>query len=115
MVNGDLIQLQQVLLNLIHNACEAMSEVEHGARRLTVYSEAKANGMVELCVSDTGPGVPAQLRERLFDPFFTTKPHGLGLGLSISRSIIAAHGGRLWVSSAPGSGATFCISIPAQD
>jgi len=115
MINGDTIQLQQVLLNLIHNACDAMSELQHSERRLTIYSEAAANGMVQLCVSDTGPGVPAQLHERLFDPFFTTKPHGLGLGLSITRSIIAAHGGRLWSAAGPGRGATFCIAIPAKD
>ena len=114
-VNGDSIQLQQVLLNLIHNACEAMSEVPPGDRKLTVSSEVTGERMVQMSVSDSGPGVAAALRERLFQPFFTTKSHGLGLGLSITRSIIASHGGRLWVSNHPARGATFCFTIPAKE
>ncbi len=114
-VNGDRIQLQQVLLNLIHNACEAMSALQPGERTLTVRSEAIAEGMVQMCVSDSGPGVPAPLRERLFEPFFTTKPQGLGLGLSITRSIIASHGGRLWVSNHPATGAMFCFTVPTKE
>lgn len=114
-VNGDRVQLQQVLLNLIHNACEAMSAVQPRERKLIVRSEATAEGMVQLCVSDSGPGVGAEARERLFDPFFTTKPQGLGLGLSITRSIIASHGGRLWVSDHPVKGAMFCFTLPAKE
>jgi PAS domain S-box-containing protein len=114
-VNGDRIQLQQVLLNLIHNACEAMSAVQPGERKLTVRSEATAERAVQMCVSDSGPGVAAQLRERLFDPFFTTKPNGLGLGLSITRSIITSHGGRLWVSNHPARGAMFCFTVPTKE
>jgi two-component system sensor kinase FixL len=113
-VNGDRIQLQQVLLNLIHNACEAMSTVEPSERKLGVRCEATAEGMVQVCVSDNGPGVPAAVLERLFEPFFTTKPQGLGLGLSITRSIIASHGGRLWVSNHPTRGAMFCFTLPAK-
>jgi PAS domain S-box-containing protein len=114
-VNGDRIQLQQVLLNLIHNACEAMNTVQPSERKLSVRSEATADGMVQVCVSDNGPGVPATVRERLFEPFFTTKPQGLGLGLSITRSIIASHGGRLWVSNHPTRGAMFCFTLPARN
>lgn len=69
---------------------------------------------MQVSFADRGPGVAAELHERLFEPFYTTKPQGLGLGLSISRSIIAAHGGRLWGDGAPGHGATFHISLPAQ-
>jgi PAS domain S-box-containing protein len=114
MVDADRIQLQQVLLNLIHNACEAMSDVRPGERRLWVRSELTAENMVQMSVSDTGPGVSPELRERLFQPFFTTKPNGLGLGLSITRSIISAHRGRLWVSNHPVRGAMFCFTLPAK-
>ena len=114
-VNGDRIQLQQVLLNLIHNACEAMSEVPPTERKLTVSAETTAERMVQIAVCDSGPGVTAALRERVFEPFFTTKTHGLGLGLSITRSIIASHGGRLWVSNHPARGAMFCFTIPVKE
>lgn len=114
-VHGDRVQLQQVLLNLIHNACEAMSGVETAERRLAVSSEAGADGMVQIRISDTGPGFAAETPERLFEPFFTTKSQGLGLGLAITRSIIASHGGRLWASNNAERGATFCFTLPAQE
>ena len=88
-----------MLLNLIHNACEAMSAVDTPERRLAICSEAAADAVVQIRISDTGPGFPAETLERLFEPFFTTKSQGLGLGLSITRSIIASHGGRLWASN----------------
>jgi signal transduction histidine kinase len=112
-VRGDRIQLQQVMLNLIMNAAEAMAGCEAAQRRLTVRT-ARASGQVQVSFADRGPGFAAELHERLFEPFYTTKPQGLGLGLSISRSIVAAHGGRLWGVGAPGSGAAFHIALPAH-
>ncbi len=115
-VNGDRIQLQQVLLNLIHNACEAMSEVPPSrAQAHRDAAKQPPSGWCRSAVCDSGPGVTAALRERLFEPFFTTKTHGLGLGLSITRSIIASHGGRLWVSNHPARGAMFCFTIPVKE
>ena len=110
-VDGDVVQLQQVMLNLILNASEAMAGVEAERRRLTIRSFATARS-VHLSFSDRGPGFPAQAHEKLFEPFYTTKPQGLGLGLSISRSIIAAHSGRIWGSNRQGAGATFYIALP---
>jgi C4-dicarboxylate-specific signal transduction histidine kinase len=111
-VRGDRVQLQQVLLNLVMNACEAMSGSEPGVRTLTLRTQRTADGGVQLSVSDNGPGVPADRLDRLFEPFFTTKQQGLGLGLSISRSIVSAHGGRLWAENNSGLGATFHLALP---
>jgi signal transduction histidine kinase len=111
-VEGDRIQLQQVMLNLIMNASEAMGAVPPETRELTVRSIA-AGGRVHLTFTDRGPGFGTELYETLFEPFYTTKPLGLGLGLSISRSIVAAHHGRLWGVGTPGRGATFHITLPA--
>jgi len=105
-VRGDRIQLQQVLLNLVMNGCEAMSASEPDARTLTIRTQRAADGGVQVSVSDNGPGVPAE-------PFFTTKQQGLGLGLSISRSIVSAHGGGLWAENNPDRGATFHVVLPA--
>jgi two-component system sensor kinase FixL len=113
MVRGDCVQLQQVLLNLIVNACEAMSENEPRTRRLRIATHAAA-GRVRLSVADTGPGIPADRLDRLFEPFFTTKRQGLGLGLSISRSIVDAHGGCLQAENGAGGGAIFCITLPSS-
>lgn len=112
-VLADRIQLEQVLLNLLQNAVDAMAGAE--SRRLTVSSTAEG-GLVEIGVADTGPGLNAETHGRLFEPFFTTKPDGLGLGLSLSRSIVEAHGGRLQAEDAPGGGAIFRFTLPiAQD
>jgi PAS domain S-box-containing protein len=113
-VHGDRVQLQQVLLNLIHNACEAMSNVEPSGRKLTIHSELSADDTVRVRVVDTGPGLAEEVIERLFEPFFTTKSHGLGLGLSISRSIIASHGGRLWAVNNAEGGAMLCFALPGR-
>jgi signal transduction histidine kinase len=111
-VRGDRVQIEQVLLNLLVNACEAMSAVEEHACELTVRTQAAADGTVQISVADRGPGIPADEEPRLFEPFFTTKPQGLGLGLSISRSIVTAHGGRLWGANNRGAGATFHVVLP---
>jgi len=89
-----------------------MKDVE-GIRELAIKSQRGENEEILVTVSDTGMGFPPQLAEQIFDPFFTTKPHGTGMGLRISRSIIESHGGRLWAASAPERGATFLLNLPA--
>jgi two-component system sensor kinase FixL len=113
-VHGDRVQLQQVLLNLVMNACDAMSATECTRRRLTIRSDVDHTGMPAVSVADCGAGVVEADREKLFEPFFTTKRNGLGLGLPISRSIIAAHGGRLWAQNNAEGGATFYFALPAH-
>jgi len=109
-VSGDLIPLQQVLLNLFTNACDAMAANPPGDRLLTI--ETKLNGPhLEVSISDTGCGLPREA-ERIFEPFFTTKTNGLGMGLSICRAIVTAHGGRLWATPNPGRGTTFFLELP---
>jgi two-component system sensor kinase FixL len=112
-VRGDRVQLQQVLLNLILNGMDAMAAVPPEGRRLVVRARPDAAGTVEVAIADAGPGVPAAKLERLFEPFFTTKPEGMGLGLPISASIVAAHGGKIWAESSP-AGATFYITLPVS-
>jgi signal transduction histidine kinase len=106
----DKIQIQQVLLNLIRNAVEAMAGSARAS--LVVATSATPEGMVEISVSDTGPGLPAEVRAKLFHPFVTTKSGGMGVGLSICRSIVEAHEGRLWVEDAPGGGTVFKFTLP---
>ena len=108
---GDRVQLQQVAMNLIVNSIEAMKDVD-GIREMLIRSQRAENGQILVSVSDTGMGVPPQLAEQIFDPFFTTKSHGTGMGLRISRSIVESHGGRLWVTGAPGRGAVFQFTLP---
>ena len=114
-VIGDRIQLQQVLLNLLVNAGEAMRETQPERRRVVVRSSAECrDGEVWaiLAVEDAGPGFRELDEARLFEAFYTTKPGGLGMGLSISRSIVERHGGQLWGTSNPGRGATFHLALP---
>jgi PAS domain S-box-containing protein len=111
-VVGDRNQLQQVLLNLVLNACDAM-EGQATDRRLTVRTRQSAQGRVEVSVADHGPGIPEADLDRLFDPFVTTKAQGLGLGLTICRSIVEAHGGRLWATNPGQGGATLHCELPA--
>jgi len=111
-IAGDRVQLQQVAMNLIVNSIEAMKEVD-GIREMVIESKRGEEEQILVTVSDTGPGFPPHLTEQIFDPFFTTKPHGTGMGLRISRSIIESHGGRLWAEPAAGRGATFHFSLPA--
>ena len=109
---GDSIQLQQVLLNLVLNACQAMTEVEAGLRELTIESAEREPGLLEIRVRDTGPGVKDLELERIFEPFVSTKTEGLGMGLSISRSIVAAHGGRIWATRNSDTGLTVHVELP---
>jgi len=113
-VEGDRIQMQQVLLNLIINAVEAMRGVSEGARELWIGSRTDASGGVLVEVRDTGPGVDPQSLDRLFEAFYTTKDSGMGMGLSICRSIIEAHGGRVWGTANLPRGAVFQFTLPAQ-
>jgi len=113
-VRGDRVGLQQVLLNLIVNACDAMRLNEPACRLLTVVTRADGQGGVQVAIADRGAGIPADRIEQVFEPFFTTKADGLGLGLAICRSIVAAHGGRLWVTNNPDCGATFCVALSAR-
>ena len=107
----DKIQIQQVMLNLIRNAIEAMSHSSH--RNLLIAADRLPDNMVRISVSDTGPGLPAVVRDKLFQPFVTTKSDGMGVGLSICRSIIEAHGGQLWADEQDGDGAVFRLTVPA--
>jgi signal transduction histidine kinase len=111
-VPGDRVYLQQVLLNLFLNAMEAMAETPAPHRRLSVRTARNASG-VEVSVTDAGPGVPPERLPRLFESFFTTKKDGMGLGLSIARSIVEAHGGRIWAETRA-EGATFRFTVPAE-
>jgi PAS domain S-box-containing protein len=113
LIQGDRVQLQQVILNLIINAVEAMSEVNEGARELLISTRKAESDGVLVAVRDSGPGLAPATLERLFETFYTTKPAGLGLGLSICHSIIEAHGGQLWASANVPRGATFQFTLPA--
>jgi C4-dicarboxylate-specific signal transduction histidine kinase len=109
---ADPVQVQQVLLNLILNACEAMGETADGARTLLLTAAASGERNVRISARDNGTGIPPALILRLFEPFMTTKLEGLGLGLSISRTIVAAHGGRIWAENNIGAGATVHCELP---
>ena len=111
-VAGDRVQLQQVILNLVRNASDAMSGVDDRPRKLLIRTEPDEGGQVRLSVQDAGVGFDPQVMDRLFDSFYTTKNDGMGIGLSVSRSIIASHHGRLWATLNEGPGATFSFSIP---
>ena len=112
-ISGDHIPLQQVFLNLLTNACDAMADNPPGERRVTI--EAVAEGAnVHVLIRDLGCGLP-QDPDRIFEPFYTTKPQGLGMGLPICRTIIAAHGGRLWAGSNAGRGTTFHLELPGAE
>jgi len=109
---ADSIQIEQVILNLMYNAIESMTAVPIGTRRLTVSSRLAEEHQLEVRVSDTGHGLDPDTRDSIFDTFFTTRADGMGLGLSISRSIIEAHGGQLGVDANARAGATFCFRLP---
>jgi len=113
LVQGDRVQLQQVILNLIINGVEALSSVREGRRELTISTDRTPSEGALVLISDSGPGLPPGAAERVFDAFYTTKPGGLGMGLSICRSIIEAHGGRLWAGANIPGGVTFQFTLPA--
>jgi PAS domain S-box-containing protein len=111
-VMGDRVQLQQVLMNLMLNGIDAMKDMDAGGE-LTIKSQHAENGQLLISVTDTGVGLPPQ-QEEIFNAFFTTKPHGTGMGLSISRSIVESHGGRLWAADSPPRGASFYFTLPSK-
>jgi signal transduction histidine kinase len=111
-VKADRVQVQQVVLNLVLNAVDAMSSVNEGPRELFISTEQSQAGGVLVSVCDTGPGIDPEHIERVFDAFYTTKSSGVGMGLSICRSIIDAHGGRLWADANEPRGAAFQFTFP---
>jgi PAS domain S-box-containing protein len=115
LIQGDRIQLQQVVLNLILNAVEAMGPVDHTPRELSISTEPTEADEVLIAVRDSGPGIDSEHLDRVFDSFYTTKPSGMGLGLSICRSIVDAHGGRLWADANEPAGAVFRFTLPAAN
>jgi len=114
MIKGDSVEIEQVALNLMRNAIEAMSDTDIRSCTLTISSSLLNDREVEVVVTDTGRGVSPDLSEKIFESFFTTKDEGLGIGLSLSRRIVEAHGGRLWVESGDGPGATFRFTLPIE-
>jgi len=114
-VLGDKIQIQQVILNLMINGIESMSTVQGRPRRLVIRSRRQNGDQVHVSFEDTGVGVSEEIMPRLFEPFFTTRSQGIGMGLAISRSIIEAHGGRLWAESKVDQGSIFQFTLPAED
>ena len=111
-ISADRVQLQQVLHNLVMNAGEAMSAMPDDARMLTISSMPHSRNEVIIVVEDSGPGIDPKDMDRIFDAFFTTKPQGMGMGLSICRSIIESHGGRLWASARHPNGSIFRVTLP---
>ena len=114
-VRGDRVHLQQVLLNLIINAMDALDGASLENRRVSVTARVDGPQIIQVAVSDAGPGIPADTLARLFDPFFTTKPNGMGMGLAISRTIIETHGGQLWAENQNDSGAAFRFTLPIAE
>jgi signal transduction histidine kinase len=110
---GDRVQVQQVVVNLILNAVDAMSSVESGPRELSIRTEQSQTGGILVAVSDSGSGIDPGNLERVFEPFYTTKSSGVGMGLSICHTIINGHGGRLWVDANEPGGAVFKFTLPA--
>jgi two-component system sensor kinase FixL len=113
LVLADRVQIQQVLVNLVRNAIDAMGDATPA--ELTVRTKAREGGFTEVSVSDTGSGISEEVRERLFEPFMTTKKEGMGVGLSICRTIVEAHDGKIWASNNEGRGATFAFTLPTAE
>jgi signal transduction histidine kinase len=111
-VAGDRIQLQQVILNLLLNAAESMAEVDDRPRSIFIRTRPDGEANVRLSVKDVGIGIDEQAIMNLFDTFYTSKANGMGVGLSVSRSIVESHKGRLWATANDGDGVTFSFSIP---
>ena len=110
-VRGDQVQLQQVIMNLVVNSMDAMAAIPNGR---TVIGRTEMNGgsFAVVSISDSGPGIPTEKLNEVFDPFFTTKQQGMGIGLSISRTIVEAHNGRIWAENQMEGGAVFRLSLP---
>jgi signal transduction histidine kinase len=106
------VSLQQVLLNLIANSIDALEDVDHGVKQIHMATTLREDGMVQVSVSDTGIGLDGVDLHRMFELSYTTKATGTGVGLSVSRSIVQAHGGQLWAVHDTSGGATFCFTIP---
>jgi two-component system sensor kinase FixL len=111
-VLADRVQIEQVLVNLVRNAMDAMEAANSEQRSIAVEARRKGNRAIEISVADTGPGVAAEVADTIFDPFVTTKPLGMGMGLSISRSIVESHGGSLRMVRSDRSGAIFIVDLP---
>jgi len=111
-VRGDRVQLQQVVLNLVVNAIDAMRESSPASREILIRSQHEGASGIRVSVEDQGPGFTVESTDKIFDPFFTTKPQGIGMGLSISRSIIESHQGRLWAAPGPFGGAIVQFTLP---
>ena len=114
-VVADRILLQQVILNLIMNAIEAVRTVKNRIRVLRIRTREQFSGSIVVLVEDSGVGIDPEHSSRMFEPFYTTKVEGIGMGLTISRSIIEAHGGRLWAVANDGPGSTFCFTLPIYE
>jgi signal transduction histidine kinase len=114
LVTGDRVQLQQVILNLLQNASDAMSAVDDRPRQLLIRTVGDEGDRVRLTVQDAGVGFESHDEDRLFEAFYSTKSGGMGIGLSVSRSIIESHHGRLWAAANDGPGATFSFSVPRR-
>jgi signal transduction histidine kinase len=110
---GDRIQLQQVILNLVVNAMDAMANAPSDSRKIS-FQTSRVDNFAELSISDTGPGIPEDRLKKVFEPFFTSKAEGMGMGLSIARSIVEAHNGRIWAENQPGGGALFRLRLPLE-
>ncbi|HME39584.1 MAG TPA: ATP-binding protein [Steroidobacteraceae bacterium] len=113
-LQGDQVELQQVLINLVSNACDAMADMPGEARVVTIRTGLDGNDFVLISICDAGPGIAEEKLEKVFEPFFTSKVNGLGLGLSVCRTIINAHGGKLWAERNSGRGATFHLRLPVR-
>ena len=111
-VRGDPIQLQQVLINLLMNAIDAMRDCDLGKRKMSVNTAPVNGSSVEVSVADTGTGIPPDKLKNVFDAFYSTKGHGTGLGLSIARTIVQTHSGRIWAENCPQGGALFRFTLP---
>jgi len=111
-IRGDRVHLSQVLINLLMNGMDAVAALPVGQRRVVMHADIDESGNVEIVVSDSGTGIPAEIMQRIFDPFYTTKSSGMGMGLSVSRTIVDAHGGKLWAENGAEAGARFHVTLP---